>query len=67
MGAVPFWVDMVVSGWLHYYTPLEVDVTNSTVFLRVHLRPLSVIVFVLAQIISYLGMTSLVRQIKGAE
>ena len=50
-----------------YYTALGVDVTNSTVFLSIHLRPLSVIMFVLAQIISYLGMKSFVRQVESPE
>ena len=58
--------------WWHvahytYYTPLGVDVTNSTVFLSIHLRPVSTTVFVLAQIISYLGMRSFVRQVESPE
>ena len=56
------WMWSHVAGYT-YYTPLGVDVTNSTVFLIIHLRSLCVIVFVLAQIVSYLGMRSFVRQL----
>ena len=50
-----------------YYTPLGVDTRNSTVFLSIHLWPLPVIVFVLAQIISYRWMRSFVRQVESPE
>lgn len=58
------WIWWHVAGYT-YYTPL--GVTNSTVFLSIHMRPLSVIVFVLTQIISYLGMRSFVRQVESRE
>jgi hypothetical protein len=60
------WIWWHVAGYT-YYTPLGVDVTNSTVFLSIHIRPLSVIVFLLTQIISYLGMRSFVQQLESPE
>ena len=60
------WMWWHVAGYT-YYTPLGVDIRNSTVFLSIHLWPLSAIVFVLAQIISYLGMRSFVRQLESPE
>ena len=69
MAGIGLWA-MLCLGWIWshvagytYYTPLGVDVTNSTVFLSIHVRSLSLIVFVLAQIVSYLGMRSFVRQL----
>jgi hypothetical protein len=59
------WIWWHVAGYT-YYTPSGVEVNNSTVFLSIHIRPLSVIVFVLTQIISYLGMRSFVRQLAGS-
>jgi hypothetical protein len=58
------WMWWHVAGYT-YYTPLGVDITNSTVFLTIHLRSLSVIVFLLAQIISYLAMKSFMRQVES--
>lgn len=59
------WIWWHVTGYTYYYTPL--GVTNSTVFLSIHMRPLSAIVFVLTQIISYLGMRSFVRLVESPE
>jgi hypothetical protein len=72
LAGIGLWAMFYVWMWRHlagyaYYTPLGVDVTNSTVFLSIHLGPVSAIVFVLAQITSYLGMRSVVRQVGRPE